>query len=90
MRQFTEHEETRELIHELEVNDIEFETREHGRIYVNITNGDTLEGIWSIKYEPYWGAYKMIWFYQDSNNEIQGAKTVAFNIQQVVENVLAD
>ena len=89
MRQFTESEETQELLHELEANDVQYEVREHGKIFVDVTSDDTLEGVWSIQYEPYWGAFKMTYFVLEGN-ELQGAKTVAFNIQQVVENILAD
>ena len=89
MRQFTENSETRELMNELEANEIEYEAREHGKIFVDVNNGDTLEGVWSIQWYDYWNAFKMIYFYLD-NNEIQSAKTVAFSIEQVIENVLAD
>ena len=87
MRQFTENEETRELVNELEANEIEYEVREHGKIYVDITNDDELEGVWKIQWYDYWNAFKMVYYYfQD--NEIQEAKTVAFSIEQVIENVL--
>ena len=90
MRMFTENnEETRELLHELEANEIEYTLAEHNKIFIDITNDDELEGIFQIQYEPYWGAFKMIYWYPE-DNEIKSAKTVAFNIQQVVENVLAD
>ena len=88
MRDFLSNEETRELCHELENNEVEYEVREHNRIYVNITNEDTLEGIYSIKYEPYWHAWKVIWFYLDSNNQIRGDKTIAFSIEQILECIL--
>lgn len=88
MRQFTQHEETTELLNELEANEIEFETREHGKIYVDVFDNDNeLEGIWCINWYDYWGAYKMIYYYID-NNEIQSAKTVAFSTEQVIENIL--
>ena len=87
MRQFLNNEETQELLHELEANEIEYEVREHGKIFVDITNGDTLEGVWKVQWYDYWNAFKMVYYYfQD--NEIQEAKTVAFSIEQVVENVL--
>ena len=87
MRQFTEHEETRELVNELEANEIEYEVREHGKIYVDITNDDELEGVWKVQWYDYWNAYKMIYFYPE-DNEIKSAKTVAFNTEQVIENIL--
>lgn len=87
MRQFLNNEETKELLNELEANEIEYETREHGKIFIDITNGDTLEGVWKVQWYDYWNAFKMVYYYfQD--NEIQEAKTVAFSIQQVIENVL--
>lgn len=90
MRDFLSNEETRELLNELEANEVEYEVREHGKVYINVFgDDDELEGIWSIKYEPYWDAWKMIWFFLDSNNEIRGAKTIAFSIEQVIENILA-
>ena len=87
MRQFTEHEETRELLNELEANDIEYETRENGKIFINVTNEDTLEGIWKVQYYDYWNAYKMIYYFLEGNS-IQEAKTIAFSIEQVIENIL--
>lgn len=90
MRQFTEHEETKELLNELEANDIQYETREHNKIFINVTNDDDeLEGIWKVQWYDYWNAYKCIYYYID-NNEIKEARTVAFNIEQVIENILAD
>ena len=89
MRQFTENSETKELLNELEANEIEYEAREQNKIFIDITNGDTLEGVWSVQWYDYWNAYKMVYYYLE-DNEIQEAKTVAFNIQQVIENVLAD
>lgn len=87
MRQFTQHEETNELLCELEANEIEYEAREQNKIFIDITNGDTLEGVWKIQWYDYWNAFKMVYYYfQD--NEIQEAKTVAFSIEQVIENVL--
>ena len=89
MKMWNEYEETRELLHELENNEVEFEARENGKVYVNVTNDyDELEGIWSIKYEPYWDAWKMIWFFLE-DNEIKSAKTIAFSIEQILENILA-
>ena len=89
MRQFTQHEETTELLHELEANDIQYETRENGKIFINVINEDTLEGIWKVQYYDYWGAYKMIYYFLE-DNEIKEAKTIAFSIEQVIENILAD
>ena len=87
MKMWNEHQETTELLHELEANEIEYEVREHGKIYVDITNDDELEGVWKIQWYDYWNAFKMVYYYfQD--NEIQEAKTVAFSIEQVIENVL--
>ena len=86
MRQFTENEETQELLHELEANEIEYTLAEHNKIFIDITNGDTLEGVWKIQWYDYWKAYKMIYYYFE--DEIKEAKTVAFSIEQVLENVL--
>ena len=88
MRMFTENnEETRELLHELEANEIEYTLAEHNKIFIDITNDDELEGVWKIQWYDYWNAFKMVYYYfQD--NEIQEAKTVAFSIEQVIENVL--
>ena len=88
MRMFTENnEETRELLHELEANEIEYTLAEHNKIFIDITNGDTLEGVWKVQWYDYWNAYKMIYFYPE-DNEIKSAKTVAFNTEQVIENIL--
>lgn len=88
MRQFTDNQETTELLNELEANEIEYETREHNKIFVNVTNDDDeLEGIWCINWYDYWGAFKMIYYFLD-NNEIQSAKTVAWDVEQVIENIL--
>ena len=87
MRMFTQHEETTELLNELEANEIEYTLAEHNKIFIDVNNGDTLEGIWKVQYYPYWTAYKMVYFYPE-DNEIKSAKTVAFSIQQVIENVL--
>ena len=89
MRQFTEFEETKELLNELEANEIEYTLAEHNKIFVDITNDNELEGVWKVQYYPYWTAYKMSYFYID-NNEIKEARTVAFNTEQVIENILAD
>ena len=87
MKMWNEHQETTELLHELEANEIEYEVREHGKIYVDITNDDELEGVWKIQWYDYWNAFKMVYYYfQD--NEIQEAKTVAFSIEQAIENIL--
>lgn len=87
MRQFTQNEETRELLNELEANEIEYTLAEHNKVYVDITNDNELEGVWKVQWYDYWNAFKMVYYYfQD--NEIQEAKTVAFSIEQVIENVL--
>ena len=90
MRMFTENnEETRELLHELEANEIEYSLAEQNKIFIDVFDGDEISGVWKVQWYDYWNAFKMVYYYfQD--NEIQEAKTVAFNIQQVVENVLAD
>ena len=88
MRMFTENnEETRELLHELEANEIEYTLAEQNKVYVDVTNDDELEGIFQIQYEPYWDAFKMTYFVLEGN-EIRGNKTVAFSIQQVLEELL--
>lgn len=87
MKMWNEYQETKELMNELQANDIEFEAREYGKIYVDVFDGDELEGIFQIQYEPYWDAYKMIWFYLE-DNEIRSAKTVAFSTEQAIENIL--
>ena len=90
MKMWNEYQETNELMNELNNAEVEFEVKEYGKIFVNITNdSDELEGIWKVQYEPYWDAWKMIWFFLE-DNEIKSSKTIAFNIQQVIENVLAD
>ena len=89
MRMFTQHEETTELIGELEVNEIEYTLAEQNKIFIDVNNGDILEGIWKVQYYPYWTAYKMIYYYPEGN-EIKEARTVAFSIEQVIENILAD
>ena len=90
MKMWNEYQETTELMNELNNAEVEFEVREHGKVFVNITNdSDELEGIYSIKYEPYWHAYKVIWYFLDSNNQIRGEKTIAFSIEQILENILA-
>ena len=88
MRQFIQNEETTELLNELEANEIEYTLAEHNKIFIDITNGDTLEGVWKVQYYPYWTAFKMVYFYPE-DNEIKSAKTVAFSIEQVIENILA-
>ena len=89
MRMWNENtEETTELMNELNNAEVEFEVREYGKIFVNITNDyDELEGIYSIKYEPYWHAYKVIWYFLE-DNEIKSSKTVCWDVSQILECIL--
>lgn len=87
MRMWNEYQETTDLLNELEANEIEYTLAEQNKVYVDVTNDDELEGIFQIQYEPYWDAFKMTYFVLE-DNEIRGDKTVAWDIQQVIEAIL--
>ena len=88
MKMWNEYQETTELMNELNNAEVEYEVREHGKIFINVTNDDDeLEGIWKVEYYDYWNAYKMIYYFLEGN-EIKSDKTIAFNIEQVIENIL--
>ena len=88
MRQFTEHEETRELVNELEANDIEYSLAEQNKIFIDVFDGDEISGVWKVQWYDYWSAFKMVYFVLEDDGIIKSDKTVAFSIEQVIENVL--